>query len=76
LGGFQKRSDEERGLRRNCGRVELAGLAFGGFADGEYFCHFFDVLLAGLGLFGAVYPVDVFLFVGVGEGGEGFGDGG
>jgi hypothetical protein len=51
-------------------------LAFGGFAGGEEFDCFLDALEAGLRLFGALDPVGVFLFVGVGESGEGMGLGG
>jgi len=46
--------------------------AFGGLARSEHFDCFFNALLAGLGLLRALNPVGVFLFMRVGESGEGF----
>jgi len=56
--------------------------AFGGLAGGEHLRHFLNAILACFRPFGALNPINVFLFVGIGESGErlllrgNFGEGG
>jgi len=52
--------------------LQFGQLAFGRFAGGEHFNGFLDAIEAGLRLFRALDPVGIFLFVRVGESGEGF----